>query len=318
MFSTTPMIATSRISGRRALRTRRGFTLVELLVAIVVIALLIAILLPALGKARSVAQSVKCQAQQRQIIQAMLVHADEHNGYMPLSGEPAPGLDPVALEDPRAEKYDYYGTSLANYHLMSIQGALAPQLGQRINTESRAALEADIQTGTVRRLFACPADGDGGRIGATVWDGGDAYSSYAFNDAALGWATSIGWDGSGLRSIPYPHRRLRAKVSQFVHPSQLFLLADAAPRADSNWLLFCDGDADLTLRDILVTTIGPPANPRASMTPPAGLCATWDLIDATRHRGRINVTFADGHGENVRIDEGSLAKINMNKDFPAD
>src|SRR5437763_6221202 len=105
-----------------------GFTLVELLVVIGIIAVLIAILLPTLGKARESANSLKCQAQARQIVQAMMLHAHEHNGYMPLSGfPPTPGLDPVSLQDSRMQKYDYYGTSTGTYHLMSLLGALAPE-----------------------------------------------------------------------------------------------------------------------------------------------------------------------------------------------
>jgi prepilin-type N-terminal cleavage/methylation domain-containing protein len=62
---------------------KRGFTLVELLVVIGIIALLISVLLPTLGRAREHAQRVKCLANMKQIGLAMLMYANDHNGYVP-------------------------------------------------------------------------------------------------------------------------------------------------------------------------------------------------------------------------------------------
>ena len=67
-------------------RSRRGFTLVELLVVIGIIALLISILLPSLGKARRQANSVKCMAQTRQIMMGVLFYTDEYKGWLPSPG----------------------------------------------------------------------------------------------------------------------------------------------------------------------------------------------------------------------------------------
>ncbi|HET6250186.1 MAG TPA: hypothetical protein VFE47_21020, partial [Tepidisphaeraceae bacterium] len=196
-------------------------------------------------------------AQQRQILAAMAAHADSHDGYMPFVGLPHPnGLDPTSLEDSQMQRYDYYGTS-ANPHVMSVLGALAPILGQHIDATSEAAVSASVQTGLVRQLFHCPSNRDQETLAETVYDGAPEYGSYAFNEAALGWATSLVWDGSGLVSSPRPHSRLRAKVSRFVHPSQLFLFTDASPRSDG-WLIYCDASSDLSLRDFFVTTSGPP------------------------------------------------------------
>lgn len=64
-------------------RSRRGFTLVELLVVIGIIALLIAILLPALNKARSAAKTLACSANLRSIIQGMQIYASQNNGAIP-------------------------------------------------------------------------------------------------------------------------------------------------------------------------------------------------------------------------------------------
>jgi prepilin-type N-terminal cleavage/methylation domain-containing protein len=64
-------------------RTRRGFTLVELLVVIGIIALLISILLPALNKARAAAVTVSCLARMRELGNAALLYATNNRQTLP-------------------------------------------------------------------------------------------------------------------------------------------------------------------------------------------------------------------------------------------
>src|SRR3954466_1110127 len=63
--------------------SRKGFTLVELLVVIGIIALLISILLPSLNRARETANRVKCGSNLRQVGQAILLYANENKGNYP-------------------------------------------------------------------------------------------------------------------------------------------------------------------------------------------------------------------------------------------
>ncbi len=58
---------------------RTGFTLVELLVVIAIIAILISILLPSLSKVRQQATTVQCMSNQRQVLMAIRMYANENS-----------------------------------------------------------------------------------------------------------------------------------------------------------------------------------------------------------------------------------------------
>ncbi len=295
-----------------ARRVSNGFTLVELLVVIGIIALLISILLPALSKARESANQIKCSAQQKQIILAMILHANDHRGYMPLAGlmwTPNNATDPKSLDDPKMEKYEYIGGSGPALHVSSTAAGIAKYMSQDLNFASTDTLQKSLLSGTVRKVFACPSDKDGGRYGATVNNGGSYWSSYAFNEAPLGWADPEGGNPGGISG----HRRLRGKLARFPHPSQLLLFADAKPRGSGyasenpdSWMLFNDSEVDATLGDWYKGVIG--VNPHKSTGDP-------DLIDRNRHKGRIIIAFADGHVENLVMDVGNLSRVSVTLDF---
>jgi prepilin-type N-terminal cleavage/methylation domain-containing protein/prepilin-type processing-associated H-X9-DG protein len=66
--------------GPRRPNSRRGFTLVELLVVIGIISVLLAILLPVLGKARRSARTTRCLSTLRQLELAWQLYTQEHQG----------------------------------------------------------------------------------------------------------------------------------------------------------------------------------------------------------------------------------------------
>ena len=75
--------STAFVNTASPVRGRRGFTLLELLAAIAIIGVLAVLLLPAMNTIRESSWNTKCASNMRQITQAILMYANEHNGMGP-------------------------------------------------------------------------------------------------------------------------------------------------------------------------------------------------------------------------------------------
>lgn len=183
-------------SVNESLPTRRGFTLVELLVVIGIIALLISVLLPALNRARQSANSLSCQAKLRQIGQAIQIYANDQKDSLPIGT--FDGRWDNNPDSPRTPNGTEYTVLLAN--LITRKGATWGEQAE--------------SGGNVRGLFA---DVDTVEYEASGSTGNSAgYVHYSTNPRAMGNVEQ--WNGpapfkSGMP--PYKKTQLR-KSSQTV------------------------------------------------------------------------------------------------------
>lgn len=171
--------------------SRRGFTLIEVLVVVAIVALLISIMLPALDSARDAARRVQCASNQRQLVTAWVMYTDDHRGYA------MPHLKARGV----TRTYWYGQENIATSALDHTAGTLTPYL---------AAAPGD------RSVFECPDQPAGSY--RTQGSTEDFTSTYGYNAYGLAPNTSGYFELYNQRTV---------RLSDLARPSAQLVFADS-------------------------------------------------------------------------------------------
>jgi prepilin-type N-terminal cleavage/methylation domain-containing protein/prepilin-type processing-associated H-X9-DG protein len=144
------------------MRSKRGFTLIELLVVIAIIAILAAILFPVFAKARERARQAGCISNQKQIVIAAKMFADDWEGVLPYVGKYSNdwwwgtgwGDSDPAWNDADGPIYDYVKAGQEVFVCPAVRNQAAPSYSWNRHLSNLA--EAMVQYPTT-----CPL----------IWDG---------------------------------------------------------------------------------------------------------------------------------------------------
>jgi prepilin-type processing-associated H-X9-DG protein len=236
-----------------------GFTLLELAVVIATIAVLVALLLPALAGTRPNSQAFQCLENQRQLILAWQMYAQDNNDILPPNDYP---WKTQMARDGTVKNW-VFGSMVVPLDMISTAVLVNPQLSSLALYNTNPA------------AYKCPADiaVTSGHMRARSVSMNCAVGTRWYSAGAgkpRGSPVGGGWL-SGSYSDPDPNYRTYGKITQMTRPGP-----------SMTWVII-DENPDTINDPLMAVNMVPGGN----------------LVDfpAKSHNGGAGIVFADGHTE---------------------
>ena len=274
-------------SGPRSI-TRRGFTLIEMLVVIGIISALAALAFPAIMAARKSAQGAQCQSNLRQLGAAIVMYRDQAGAYPQYRAEYPPITNNYGVNRPRWQWLlaPYLGGYAQNPDVLLAAGTGDP-------TFTDVPLD--------NKALVCPAQ-----------EGSDALSirngSYGYNFGYLGNNRTLVDGDNTTPTLRYPVKEVKEPTrtiafgdsrgggvphgghSMTLDPPHMVVRFDKLTVNSPYWLQAPFNGSSI-----------PGVNPYGPDEGTPDIAIPFSPAQA-RHSGRANVVFLDGHVESLGLD----------------
>jgi prepilin-type processing-associated H-X9-DG protein len=244
-----------------------GFTLLELAVVIATVAVLAALLLPALAGTRPNTQAFQCLENQRQLILAWQMYAQDNSDLLPPNDFP---YNIVAVRDGTVKNW-VFGSEAVSVDAVSTAILVNPQLSLlALYNTNPATYKCPADVSLTQGRFARTRSVSMNECVGTRWySAGMGGGTKAYAGAYVGEAVGGGWSDAPTYKDPDNNYRRFGKTSSFTSPGPC-----------DTWVIMDE-------------------NPYTINDPLMAIAMTQYIVDwpASYHNGGAGIAFADGHAE---------------------